>query len=268
MRLQAVLMASALVAIHAQAAVETQVFLGFEACGETTENLVRWNRSGNAVTCTDHPRTRVGLDACKCGTHVLHARLDESMDNKTRSEIASMNDGGLEYGAEYWLQFDINVVEWVTDPRWSTVFQLHGTPNERQWGTCGGGRNPFTLTVTPDRQFAIAAINESFDGSQAEPTGALADVVWSEPLKLGQWKRVDVQIVPSTEAGLLKVWVDGSLAYDSGVKPIADKLGSRCLLPPDPLLYTKIGVYAKSTPGAKRSVLYDNYSIQRVVSDD
>lgn len=238
----------------------------FEDCGERTELLTAWRPSGNDILeCIDHPKTRVGAKKYTGGGHkVLVAHLDPELPNKGRSEISNQRTALLEYDKEYWISFQMNVAAWEEPyPRWSTLFQLHSIPGGRDW-SCPAGRNPFTVSIDRDGRLAVAAITNPYAGEPPEPTGALADFVWTADLEKGHWYNFDVQLIPSTVNGMLKVWVDGDKVYDSGVQATVDLLGQRCDLPPEPVVYTKIGIYRKSNVKSSQDVWYDNLKIYRL----
>lgn len=214
-------------------------------------DLTDWSFSGNETTHVD-------TDPVRAGGYAAHMHLDPDEATVYRSELVAGDLGRVEHGLEYWIGFSFFVDTWNDPPPgWATLFQLHAVPGDENWD-CVAGRNPVTVTLS-DGELGIAAITEPYTGPPPVPGGAIASMVWEEPVDLGRWYDGVVRIMPSLTDGILEVWIDGIMRYSQtgGNVDLIDDCGVEM----EPWVYLKIGIYKDRNNTSTQDLYYDEVRI-------
>ena len=184
--------------------------------------------------------------------------LDPDEATVYRSELVAGDLGRVDHGLEYWIGFSFHVGTWnEPPPSWATLFQFHAVPGDENWD-CVAGRNPVTVTLS-DGQLGIAAITEPYTGPPPVPGGAIASMVWEEPIDLGRWYDGVVHLLPSLTDGILEVWIDGVRRYTQtgGNVDLIDDCGVEM----EPWVYLKIGIYKDRENTSTQDLYYDEVRI-------
>lgn len=252
---------------------ETTILLDedFEDCqlGSLLTDTWLWHNSGNDVMrCVQTPEAEIGGKKYQPGPTVLHSWLDDTLSDKRRSEVVTKSVAHLKNEVEYWLSFQIAVSKWTEPyPPWSTLVQLHSVPmkdGKVDW-SAGGGRNAFTLGITPDNQFELSMIEVPWNSEWVGNRGAHGESVWISDYEPGRWYTFDLNIKMSREGtGFSRVWMDGELIYDTGPNVSNIDLIDGHMTPAWPAKYLKFGVYRKQGP-SRQDVYYDNIRLEEVV---
>jgi len=216
-----------------------------------TGDLTGWSFSGNETTHVD-------TDPVRAGSYAAHMHLDPSEATVYRSELVAGDLGRVDHGLEYWIGFSFHVATWNDPPpSWATLFQFHAVPGDENWD-CVAGRNPITITLS-DGQLGIAAITEPYTGPPPVPGGAIASMVWEEPVEPGRWYDGVVHLLPSLTDGILEVWIDGVRRFTQtgGNVDLIDDCGVEM----EPWVYLKIGIYKDRENTSTQDLYYDEVRI-------
>lgn len=186
---------------------------------------------------------------------------------RLRTEMTAQSQGEIVWEREYWIGFSFYLKDWSESTYPEIVQQFHAVPHNRQWATNVAARNITSLWVESG-QLNLSVITHPNAGPAAG--AALADKVWSEPVKPNTWYDWVIHLLPSQGGqGIIEVWRNGQKIYhqEGPNVDIQDSVGQMA----EPYYYLKCGVYNWPWGSGKhdvdlREIIYDEVRIGCVQS--
>ncbi len=185
---------------------------------------------------------------------------------RLRTEMVTQNAGTIQWDREYWVGFSFYLKDWTPSPFAEAVHQFHAVPHANNWKN-KSARNLTTLVVK-EGNLCLAVIQHPV--TDAAKGGAVADLVWSEPVKSDTWYDWIFHLRPTRQDnGVIEAWCNGKQVYQQN-GPNVDHLDCSGQ-DSEPRYYLKCGVYnwpwGKGYKGIdRREIIYDEVRIGCVES--